>query len=103
MSYSALFTMGLLMLAAVAGSSRFVQVVSVKDHMWHSAPVRRTRFARLTHAALLLLVVFWSVSLSQAPVRNAAPAVEAAREAAGVLRPCMHVRRTPPAPRNRVC
>jgi len=90
---------GLLVLMAIAGSSRFVQLVSVKDHTWHPAPHPRTRphRVRLAHAALLLLVLFWPASPSQAPVRTApAAAVEAGDDATfPAPRPCMYAKRMP--------
>jgi len=95
MSYAPYLMIGLLMLMAVAGSSRFVQLISVKDHTWHPAPRPRSRHHRLAHAALLLLVVFWPASPSQAPVRTVTPAAEAADEATPrAPRPCMYVMRT---------
>ena len=70
MSYAPYLMIGFLMLMAVAGSSRFVQLVSVKDRMWNPAPRQRSQHHRLAHAALLLLVIFWPASPSQAPVRT---------------------------------
>ena len=51
---------------------------------------------RLAHAALLLLVIFWPGSSSQAPVRKADPAVEAGAEAShGGMLPCRYSWTTP--------
>ena len=131
MSYEPFLTIGLLMLMAVAGSSRFVQLVSVEEriarrrqedeHLSHRvrhlaaagrvaeaeqlliesrrkpgpAPKRPSRHLRLAHVALLLLVLFWPASPSQAPVRNNPPSVGAGDDAtARTPRPCLFVRQT---------
>ena len=102
MSYEPFITIGFLMLMAVAGSSRFVQrVAEAEQRLIESrrnpgpAPKRPSRHLRLAHVALLLLVLFWPASPSQAPVRINPPAVGAGDDAAArTPRPCLFVRQT---------
>ena len=98
-SYAPYLMIGLLMLTAVAGSSRFVRLVSVKDHI-EPAPKPHARPHRLAHAALLLLVILTPASPSQAPVRNAPAAIQAGDDTPvhRGRRPCLWVKRVQPSP-----